>query len=970
MFGSTSNFDTTTGFDAIISNPPYSPLAAFKFSNLVITGDPVISTANGGPTSLALIGVNGISTAAPGGTLTFEGLDSLLLATQSGPIDLTADVSFLDIPNLFINARGAGSNLTVDSLISGASTLYLHAEGDVNIQSSVLMSPFRANGAFTLSSEILHIFAGNDVNIGLSNPAALDAVTISIFAVNNLNWSGGSLNASASQSSGDIHISADKAINILNDLSIDCNVDIATGRSSSSAGEVVSPTIKVTIDAGTNLDVGGTLSIAVDPTGLVSGGDISVLAENDITIGGDADLLVSPPVVRADAPAGGLGSAAPSIIINAATGKIEADNIFALISQNNSAAEGADIAISAGTNVVADNLDAMIFIQGDCTLGIGGNITVKTGGNLIANNTFIGGGIRLEVNTSFGGIINEGGNVTLDVSGDLSVANASLNLFVRNNNGGHIGTGGNIVATVGGALTANALEATIDNRHGGLIDSGGSIMFDVTGDFTTTNDAVFTFLGASPAQTPPPEIKVTAATIFVDGSLHAYIDDSDGLGPAFGSVGAVTVEATEAETGTITVFNALNVLGTVKADGAITAGTLSSTNVLSDTSINAMAGGITRFALPGRPFTDVLHTLTAPLVTSQSGINFNGVDADGDSSIAGNGGHLIINADSLSISPSGNIVAEDVTFNGGTGSSTFDPGSGGAFTVNTTGDITVQANIEATSGGIQPGAPGPKGDGGSVTLNSSAGTVTVDNDIEVSSAEPTSTIAPTRRSAKGGNIDIKSGKASVSPTNRAVAVNISNSAQLLSLLDAAAPGPGGKITILATGANSDVNVNGTVTADRGTIDIQHEATGGYVNIGGDLASGNSATLRADVIKAQAFGADGKLIIGQGSISADSLLRLYAPGSNGELKFIANVTLSSGTAMDLAADKITILPSVIVSIEGNGGAANVYTNDPNYNFTPGRGYTGPAGNPANGTFGGSQGAHDPKPLIEAPDFNGP
>lgn len=93
-----------------------------------------------------------------------------------------------------------------------------------------------------------------------------------------------------------------------------------------------------------------------------------------------------------------------------------------------------------------------------------------------------------------------------------------------------------------------------------------------------------------------------------------------------------------------------------------------------------------------------------------------------------------------------------------------------------------------------------------------------------------------------------------------------------------------------------------------------------------------------------------------------LIRLYAPGSNGQLNFVANVTLSSGKAIDLAANTITIQPAVVVTIAGGGGRTNVYTNNPNY--------SGPGGNnPANGRFGGN-GAKTPQPLANAPAFDAP
>src|SRR5206468_1221520 len=75
----------------------------------------------------------------------------------------------------------------------------------------------------------------------------------------------------------------------------------------------------------------------------------------------------------------------------------------------------------------------------------------------------------------------------------------------------------------------------------------------------------------------------------------------------------------------------------------------------------------------------------------------------------------------------------------------------------------------------------------------------------------------------------------------------SNTGELLSLLDAAAPGPGGKVTILATGATSSARVNGTLRADRGTIDIRHTGDAGQINLGGPGAS-DAIDADGDVIE--------------------------------------------------------------------------------------------------------------------------
>src|SRR5438067_4724023 len=113
-FGSTSTFDTASGFDTGIN----SSGAAFKFTALQLAGNPTISTANG-EINLGLIAVNGITSGSPGGPLTFSGIRGLLLATQNGPIDLGSEISFSVLHDLTVYARGVGSDLTLSSAISG-----------------------------------------------------------------------------------------------------------------------------------------------------------------------------------------------------------------------------------------------------------------------------------------------------------------------------------------------------------------------------------------------------------------------------------------------------------------------------------------------------------------------------------------------------------------------------------------------------------------------------------------------------------------------------------------------------------------------------------------------------------------------------------------------------------------------------------------------------------------------------------
>ena len=237
------------------------------------------------------------------------------------------------------------------------------------------------------------------------------------------------------------------------------------------------------------------------------------------------------------------------------------------------------------------------------------------------------------------------------------------------------------------------------------------------------------------------------------------------------------------------------------------------------------------------------------------------------------------------------------------------------------------------------------------------GSITVDDStILVSSAD--SEISPIRRSASGGDINLTSSRAT------GVAIDIGNSAELLSLLDSAAPGPGGQISILATGASSEVDVKGLVLADRGTIDIRHTGLNGEIYTGGGIS--DNLFANADILKIGALGNNGVLTIGQGTLSADTTLKLYAPGSNGQIEFISNVTLGGNSAKIIAAETVTILNGVVVTIGGQV-PADVYTGFIG-GESPKANYTGFGGNGSTtGTFAGA-GANDPQPIENAPPFD--
>jgi hypothetical protein len=123
----------------------------------------------------------------------------------------------------------------------------------------------------------------------------------------------------------------------------------------------------------------------------------------------------------------------------------------------------------------------------------------------------------------------------------------------------------------------------------------------------------------------------------------------------------------------------------------------------------------------------------------------------------------------------------------------------------------------------------------------------------------------------------------------------------------------------------------------------------------------NAIINADVLKSGVFGANGTLTVGGGTLSGNTELKLYAPGSNGQLNFISNVTLNSESNVILAANTVTINNGVVVNITGDDGAdALVFTNVPNYSEEFG------GNDSTTGTFDGN--GATTAPLDQAPPFD--
>src|SRR5205809_936319 len=459
-FGSTSAFDTASGFDDLIGD---NSGAAFKFTALQLNGNPTIDTTNG-EINLGLIAVNGITSGGPGGVLTFEGIRGLLLATQNGPITLGSGISFSGLNDLTIYARGSSSDLTLGSDVSTASQVSLFAERDMLMTSSI-------------TTDDLSAFVGR--NISIDGQAVIHAPTISLFAGQNLHWSGQISDETALNSSGNVSISAGQMLNIANDLTIiRRNGGITSG-------------LNILLYAGTDLLVGGDLAIATDISNLATGANIDILANRNLTVGGSLALQTS-----ATAQSG----------------------------------TGANIDLRVGGNLTAADLSLVVDHGQEVPQQNGENVTLFVGNDLLAHNDANSGGVDLEIITPLRQTVDSGANLLVSVGNNLTTDVGGDTILFINNNNNKVVDGANILAAIGGNLTTNNLTLQLLN-HGtngaAEIGTGGIISLAVSGDVTTHGQALFDIQNNGGIMDQIAGIAVAAQNISAN-SLSAQIDNSGG----------------------------------------------------------------------------------------------------------------------------------------------------------------------------------------------------------------------------------------------------------------------------------------------------------------------------------------------------------------------------------------------------------------------------------------------------------
>jgi quercetin dioxygenase-like cupin family protein len=795
-FGSTSAFDLATQINGLLADSANLPIAVFKFQSLSLLGNPTISLGNGGPTKLFLVAENGINSGPPGGTLTFSGLDTLALATVAGSINLTADISFQNLPLLFIYARGAGSNLNLSSPITGSNEVFLNAEGLMRLLVGIT------------TTDQLKFISGSDLIA-----AAPGGIEFKIDNISKALGQGGDIlvqasgNFSAQNLSLLIDDSAGGQINAGGNISVTTGGDFGILGGANFTIQNMTGTIggggNITLTVGGSISTSGRISLLVDNSngGMIgTGGNIFVTTGSDLT----ADSISAFINNR---NGGSIGSA-DNLTFNiggtlitqqdAQTGENAGESLFLLISNRNDGSGGGTIGGDVALNLdaasvsVGGNMLAAISTNGGghapratLDINISGDLTVQ--GNTADANTFgVLEGADLEVQNF------SGGTIDTDATVNLRANNVFGNIELAIRNGGTIGSNATInanVASISSFSPGDGFGAVIQNNPTSTIVGNAIIDVSVSGNINTDSvgfSIVQSFGGGTIGGDAT--INISAANITAN-SLVAQIFNSGGA--SIGGNAAINMNVS----GKTNVTNDADVeiLGSDSAAAAAININGGSYNV----------GGTFLSEIDGSGTMAFKNASVAASVLQAGVLGTNGVLNIG-------GGTLSADTILKLYAPGSNgqlNFVSNVTL-GGLGTKIL---AANSVTIFNNVVVTVAGDVPVDVFTNNPNYSGQSGGNGSTTGTfAGAGANTPQ---PLASAPPFADPPPAHH-------------ASTTLTTRKTArpaINISNTDQLLSLLDGAAANSGGKITIPSPWSTTHWKHSSRVEA-AGRLQGDHNAT--------------------------------------------------------------------------------------------------------------------------------------------------
>ena len=614
-----------------------------------------------------------------------------------------------------------------------------------------------------------------------------------------------------------------------------------------------------------------------------------------------------------------------------------------------------------------------ITVQGDATFqilnsddGVGGSpgqiggnalIGVSSGGDFSANS------LNAIINDRHAGSIGSSAALAFDVGGALSIANdASLEISTRNDGtgGGTIGSDATVGLSAGSISVGGAFTTFVSTNGGGSILGNTTLFLSSLGDITTGGEADFVVDNSAFSSagfvtggenTGSVTIQLVAQSVSTGGGLFTFVFNDGG-----GHIGAdalITAGISgDLTTGSDLFFDVENSADT-NDSGTLPGGAIDGKATVTVTAGNIVSGGVGEFAvlnndsrflsLGGTISGDATVSLTAASISTTGFFqplvnNTNGIIGGGASVTVGVTGDINVGAETFfNLLNTNGAITNDATST--VTAVNFSTGSTFEFQIlNDSGSIGGNATLSANLFGSLTSV----GDA-FVQIINSGGAIGGIAEIDVNAASITANSLVTQIDNTGGSIGASTEGGATINMNVSGSATVTNDATFQIL---GSDGAVGGAAITFNGGSYDAGGTFLTLIDQdGTITF------------------NNASAHADVLKVGVFGTNGVLNVGGGTLSADTTLKLYAPGSNGQLNFVSNVTLGGNSAKILAANSVTIFNNVVVTIGGSKPADVT----PDSLAKPNANYTGFGGNGSTtGTFGGA-GANNPQPLSSTPPF---
>ncbi len=726
-------------------------------------------------------------------------------STQAAPTNNangTADIAFADAPD-------PGTTTVQINDVRGFSELYLQATNDITVANSLRMNTnnsvfFEANNDININAEVrtqgtggITLNADNHVNLnGRLNSYGSGAINVTADADNsgagdiNINQRvfarNGGIHLTAAnvlsptttgyvqtqgligQKSGDINITASKAINLASSV-------LSTGRNGS-AGLAGAGAGNVNLTAAGAIAVNNVLAYGGNGgTGDTAGGAAGTITINSTTAG---NINTGTLNARNGGARGtGLGGAAASINITNANGDVNTKNLY-VHGNTNSNAGTIDITATSGNITATGN----VYASGGGTAagssaagGNGGDITMKASGDVaVTGRTYAQGATPRNGNTAVGG---NAGNI------DISGANLSFNNVIYANGGtgrglhqaggnagnislnatgsintkqvyayggsGATGTGSNANGGAAGAITIAStgvgditIGSLVNARGGaargtGLAGAAGSInISNSNGGIATRNLITYGNLNGHGG-----DITVAATTgdVKVTGTVYSYggvVNNGHTL--AGGNAGDINISGVNTTITNRVNANGNTAKGTNQAGGDAGIVNIAATNALNVKDVYSRTGRATGAGAGGTVGGITLSggTVTATSTISTTGerngdaghisitsttgdVNVKNVYASGGSANAGTAGN---DAGNITINAAGGLVTSNVYANGNTGNGVNqNGGNGGVIDIDAAGAITMNAvNASGGTGGSGAGSNANGGNAGAIDIQSTA----------------------------------------------------------------------------------------------------------------------------------------------------------------------------------------------------------------------------------------------------------